>query len=101
MIGRGARGKPWLLKQIHQSLLGQKSDFELSAFEKVHLVLEHYESMLSFYGKELGIRVAKKHLDWYLKNFDVPKDYRREVLTSSSIFSTRSLISNLSNYEMM
>ena len=59
MIGRGARGKPWLLKEVYHALLGNESDFRLSTIEKIQLVLEHYESILSFYGKELGIRLAK------------------------------------------
>jgi tRNA-dihydrouridine synthase len=29
------------------------------------LIAEHYEAMLSSYGTEIGLRVARKHLDWY------------------------------------
>jgi tRNA-dihydrouridine synthase B len=31
-------------------------------------VLGHYEAMLSHYGRELGGRVARKHLGWYVED---------------------------------
>ncbi|NDB85390.1 MAG: hypothetical protein EB127_22210, partial [Alphaproteobacteria bacterium] len=29
------------------------------------IILEHYENMLDLYGKEIGVKIARKHLGWY------------------------------------
>ena len=41
------------------------------------LVLDHYGSILSFYGMDLGLRVARKHLGWYTQNLPGGEDFRR------------------------
>ncbi len=63
MIGRGAIGKPWLFRE----LLGQPP---LSAEQKWQLVLDHVAAMHSFYGEEMGVRIARKHVLSYLQKLD-------------------------------
>jgi nifR3 family TIM-barrel protein len=59
MIGRGAQGRPW-----HCGVLaGQR---EPAAAERAAVACEHYEMMLGFYGREAGLRHARKHVGWYL-----------------------------------
>ena len=48
------------------------------------MIAEHYEAMLDFYGVELGLRIARKHLGWYMDSAATPIDIRRLVLTSPS-----------------
>ena len=45
-------------------------------------MVEHYEGVLSEYGTEIGVRAARKHLDWYLEAAAValPKDTRKRLL---------------------
>jgi tRNA-dihydrouridine synthase B len=38
----------------------------------VDLVADHYEAMLRFYGRDLGLRVARKHLGWYMDTAPAP-----------------------------
>ncbi len=57
MVGRGARGKPWMLAELQ----GLKLDVVLE-----DIVITHYEHMLSFYGAHLGMLNMRKHLGWYL-----------------------------------
>ena len=45
---------------------------------------KHYQGMLSFYGEALGIRVARKHLGWYMDEANAPFALRREILTSQN-----------------
>jgi len=66
MIGRGAQGQPWVVGQIGAMLEG-RAPVEAPTGEALSdLVREHYEAMLSSYGTHVGVRVARKHLDWYL-----------------------------------
>jgi tRNA-dihydrouridine synthase B len=83
MVGRGARGAPWKLAEIAADLSGEKSKKALSGEELFNVIAEHYEAMLLLYGKELGVRVARKQLGWYLDELPgVPDQLRREALTS-------------------
>jgi len=67
MVGRGAQGAPWQLAQISDSLCGENTQKALYGNALCDLVIEHYEAMISFYGPELGMRCARKHLGWYLQ----------------------------------
>ena len=66
MIGRGARGQPWLLGQIAASLAGKPVPGSPEGAALSDIVVGHYCEMLHFYGRKLGLRVARKHLGWYL-----------------------------------
>ena len=81
MIGRGAQGKPWLLAQVAAELFGTAPVTPPVGPDLGALVAEHYEAMLSFYGAELGGKVARKHLGWYMDQIATPPGLRREILT--------------------
>ncbi|MHA7874438.1 tRNA dihydrouridine synthase DusB [Roseivivax sp.] len=84
MIGRGAQGRPWLLAEIAADLEGQPRPARPEGQEFSDMVSEHYEAMLSFYGADLGLRVARKHLGWYMDHAGTPGALRREILTARS-----------------
>lgn len=67
MVGRGAQGRPWVLAMIAADLYGLPSPVIPQGSALGDLVVGHYEEMLSFYGAELGVKVARKHLGWYLE----------------------------------
>ena len=82
MIGRGAQGRPWILAQVAHELHGAPAPEVPEGDALTELVAEHYEAILSFYGTELGTRVARKHLGWYMDEVGTPPALRRPVLTS-------------------
>lgn len=65
MLGRGAQGRPWAVAQIGAGLAGQVAPAVPQGDALVALVSEHYEDMLVEYGTAVGLRAARKHLDWY------------------------------------
>ena len=67
MIGRGAQGRPWVLAQIAADLFGHAPPVIPQGAALGDMVVGHYEAILGFYGTELGVRVARKHLGWYLE----------------------------------
>nr|WP_121065061.1 tRNA dihydrouridine synthase DusB [Chachezhania antarctica] len=89
MIGRGAQGRPWLPGQVAHLLYGTSAPDVPNGAARGDVVAAHYEAMLEFYGLDLGVRVARKHLGWYLDaaaedaGTDVPKPLRRAILTST------------------
>ena len=84
MIGRGARGRPWLLSQIAAALDGAPAPGAPRGAALADLAAGHYEAMLGFYGSGLGARVARKHLGWYMETAGTPPGLRRRVLTATA-----------------
>lgn len=66
MIGRGAYGRPWILRDIAAGLDGRPVPPAPPPAERLALILEHYALMLELYGRHVGTRNARKHLAWYL-----------------------------------
>jgi len=81
MVGRGIQGRPWLLSQIAAKLAGRSARSAPVGDALVDLVSEHYQDMLKFYGSELGGRVARKHLGWYMDMKQTPAALRKFILT--------------------
>ena len=81
MIGRGAQGRPWCLAGIAASLFGTPAPDIPEGPALADMVAGHYEDTLSFYGRDLGRRVIRKHLGWYMDGAGTPPQLRREVLT--------------------
>ncbi len=79
MVGRGAYGKPWLLGQImHWWRTGEK--LETPTFDEQYRVLvEHYNGMLEHYGRDVGTKIARKHLGWYTKGMHGSAEFRNKA----------------------
>ena len=67
MIGRGACGRPWLPGRVSAGLAGRPLPEAPTGEDLADLAAEHYEAMLSHHGRAVGIKAARKHLDWYLE----------------------------------
>src|SRR5689334_22482752 len=79
MIGRGAYGRPWFLNQaIHYLRTGERLP-DPSLAEQYAIVREHFEAMLSHYGQETGVRMARKHMGWYSKGLPASAEFRAAV----------------------
>lgn len=81
MIGRGAQGRPWFLAEIAHELHGHDAPNIPRGNDLIDMISTHYDAMLGFYGHDLGNRVARKHLGWYMDAAQTPANLRREVLT--------------------
>ncbi|WP_299416894.1 tRNA dihydrouridine synthase DusB [uncultured Sulfitobacter sp.] len=92
MIGRGMQGRPWLLAQIAHDIYGTPAPVVPQGQDFVDMVLGHYDDLLRFYGTKLGLRVARKHLGWYMDHAQTPAQARRDVLTAGSVEETTILL---------
>lgn len=90
MVGRGAQGAPWRLAEISHRLWGTPAPAIPQGTALAEAVEEHYEDILDFYGAELGLRVARKHLGWYAEANGAPM--RAEMLRADSPAATIALI---------
>jgi tRNA-dihydrouridine synthase B len=86
MIGRGACGQPWRVGALARALESGATTLDPPPDNIAEIVLSHYEAMLAHYGTELGVRVARKHLGWYLETTRMPAEqasWRKVLLTES------------------
>lgn len=93
MIGRGAQGKPWLLAEVAHHIYGTPAPSIPQGNDFAQMVADHYEEIIRFYGPTIGLRVARKHLGWYMDTCATPNDLRRAVLTASDPAEVQRLIS--------
>lgn len=66
MVGRGAQGAPWRLAEIAAAIYGTPAPLVPQGAALADLIIGHYRAMLAFYGLDLGLKMARKHLGWYL-----------------------------------
>ncbi len=79
MIGRGAYGKPWLLGQVMQHFATGRQVADPSIEAQYGLIAEHYDMMLSHYGTETGVNMARKHIGWYTRGLTGSAEFRNRV----------------------
>jgi tRNA-dihydrouridine synthase B len=79
MIGRGAYGKPWLLGQVIHWWRTGEARATPGMDEQYALVVEHYNRMLDHYGRDTGVKMARKHLGWYTKGLQGSAEFRNQV----------------------
>jgi tRNA-dihydrouridine synthase B len=82
MIGRGAQGAPWLLAEVAHEIYGTPAPRVPEGADLAEMILGHYDDMLGFYGQEIGLRMARKHLGWYLDKAGL--DHAREPIITST-----------------
>ncbi|MGX2029001.1 tRNA dihydrouridine synthase DusB [Methylocaldum gracile] len=75
MIGRAALGNPWLFRRIDHFLSGSVESGLPGAEETRDVILEHLNGLYAFYGEHLGVRIARKHVGWYLSHLSCPPDF--------------------------
>jgi tRNA-dihydrouridine synthase B len=66
MVGRGAQGKPWFPGQLARYLATGKRETPPGLGEQLALISALYIDVLAHYGREVGLRHARKHLGWAL-----------------------------------
>jgi tRNA-dihydrouridine synthase B len=79
MIGRGAYGRPWLLAQVMEWFASGRRLDDPTIEQQYDLIAEHYDAMLSHYGNEVGVNMARKHIGWYTKGLHGSAEFRNRV----------------------
>lgn len=77
MIGRGAQGRPWIFREIAHYLATGEELAPATEAEVHDTLLAHVQALHQFYGEFQGVRIARKHVGWYLK--EQHSDVRREL----------------------
>ena len=89
MIGRGSYGRPWFVHQVAEYLKGRQV-VEPSLLEQRDILLRHYDAMLTLYGTNAGVRIARKHIGWYASGLHSSAEFRQNVnrATDAAVVTT-------------
>jgi len=82
MIGRAAQGNPWIFREIDHFLKCHVHLEPPGNEERIAVLASHVKNLHRFYGPSQGVRIARKHIGWYLKA--LPGDHsawRRQLMT--------------------
>lgn len=77
MIARGARGKPWIFRQIKSFLENKKKLPEPSIEEVIAMILRHAKMLMDFKGEVIAMREMRKHITWYTVGYKNSASMRR------------------------
>ena len=79
MVGRAAQGRPWIFREIvHFLQTGEHLAPPLVAELRRHL-LAHLQDHYVLYGESTGVRSARKHIAWYLRDLPGGDAFRRAM----------------------
>jgi tRNA-dihydrouridine synthase B len=95
MIGRAAQGQPWIFREIDHYLKTGELLAKPSIVEIREILLRHIGNVHQFYGDYLGVRIARKHITWYLTKHDTHNGFRTHF---NSIDNAQAQLDALTTY---
>lgn len=84
MIGRGAYGRPWFLKQVQAYLRDRTQLPDPTLCKRFEIIFEHLRDMIAHHGEQTGIKMARKHLSWYTRGLRDSNRFRVEINQTKS-----------------
>lgn len=85
MLGRVIQGRPWLVAQIDTHLAMKPVPRSPSCEELTRLLTRHLLLLSEFYGENRGIRIARKHIGWYLGRVETGRQLSRQFNQLNSL----------------
>ncbi len=79
MIGRAAQGRPWIFREIAHFLATGTHLASPLVSEVKRLLVEHLHDHYSLYDEFIGVRSARKHIGWYLRDLPGGEDFRARM----------------------
>lgn len=95
MIGRAARGNPWIFAELKAALGGGEIPARPVTSQILATMTQHVHALHEFYGEQIGTRVARKHVGWYAACIPDGKTFRRVF---NRIETAQAQLAQLNNY---
>jgi tRNA-dihydrouridine synthase B len=95
MVGRAAQGRPWIFREIEHYLATGERLPPPANEEIAEVMLNHLNNLYDFYGEYTGVRVARKHIGWYLKTVPHGPAFRERVVRVETAREQQTLIRGL------
>jgi tRNA-dihydrouridine synthase B len=81
MIGRAAQGRPWIFREISHYLKTGEHLAPPLVSEVKRLLVEHLHDHYNLYGEFIGVRSARKHIGWYVRQLPDGESFRAHINT--------------------
>ena len=81
MIGRAAQGRPWIFREITHYLETGEHLAQPLVMEVRRLLLDHLQDHYALYGEDSGVRSARKHIGWYVRDLPGGDEFRDHMNT--------------------
>ena len=92
MVGRGCYGRPWFLHQVAHFLRTGERVAPPGLDRRRVILLEHYDAMLTHFGSDAGMRLARKHVSWYTRGLPGSAEFRAQVCRLDTTDAARHLV---------
>lgn len=79
MIGRAARGNPWIFREIRHFLATGQELPGPTGEEIMEVILRHAAMELSCKGEYTAVREMRKHIAWYTAGYPNSAGFRRRI----------------------
>ena len=79
MVGRAAQGRPWIFREIAHYLATGRQLPPPSTAEAAGWLTDHLHDHYSLYGEASGVRSARKHIGWALRELPGGEAFRAEM----------------------
>lgn len=78
MVGRAARGNPWIFKQINEYLTTGELIDKPTPQEIKAMILKHAQMLIEYKGEFTGVHEMRKHIAWYTGGLPHSAELRRK-----------------------
>ena len=92
-IGRAAQGNPWIFREIASVLQRGEVHAPPSDTEVRETLLAHLDALHALYGEARGVRVARKHIQWYCAGREGAAAFWQRVCTLNDVAAQREAVS--------
>ena len=92
MVARGAKGNPWLFREIKAALFGEKIPERPTEEEVISMLLRHAQLSVKYKGEKMGIREMRKHTAWYTTGMHGSSSLRNKVNQVETLEALRELL---------
>ena len=92
MIGRGAKGNPWIFHEIKTALQTGEILPRPTIPEVLQMIRRHYELMIQYKGEKTAVFEMRKHISWYTGGFPSSSHLRNELMKKTDYEGVKELL---------
>ena len=92
MVARGAKGNPWIFREVKAALSGQPIPERPTEEEVISMLLRHAQLSVQYKGEKMGIREMRKHTAWYTTGMHGSSTLRNKVNQVESFDALQELL---------
>jgi tRNA-dihydrouridine synthase B len=97
MIARGARGNPWIFREVMQAIRGEEVVYP-TVVEKVDMCIRHLDLAVKYHEEIKAVREMRKHTAWYIKGLSNCSEIKDKINTEDKYEEVRKLLLTYKEY---